>query len=223
MHAINVIKETFIKFYEYLFQLVTVNLISFGILLLPFSLLTISSVYFVLFLSIFIFVILAGPVILAGIGYINKIFNREDRGIRDFLIGIKENFLKGIFTFFFTIITYFVILIDIYFFMQFSENFLMMVIGIMFFYMLVFFTLFQFYFWPLRAMGESKFSGTVKKAFLLVMDNFLPSLLILLFTVLIIFVSFLFPFIMPFFFLTFLSLTSVILTRTILEKYKEQE
>lgn len=223
MQAINIIKEIFIKFYEYLFQLVTINLFSFLILLLPFSLLGISSVYFVLFLSIFISAILAGPVILSGMDYINKTFNREDTSIKGFFIGIKDNFLKGLTTFLFTIVTYLVILLDIYFFMQRSDNFLMMVIGIMFFYILIFFSLFQFYFWPLRVMKELRFFDAVKQAFLLVMDNFLVTFLLFIFILIIIIISLYVPFIMPFFFITFLSLTSVILTRTILEKYKEQE
>lgn len=227
MQAINIIKEIFIKFYEYLFQLVTINLFSFLILLLPFSLLGISSVYFVLFLSIFISAILAGPVILSGMDYINKILNREDVGIKGFLAGIKVNFLKGVSSFFFMLVTYLVILLDIYFFMQRSDNFLMMVIGIMFFYILIFFSLFQFYFWPLRVMKELRFFDAVKQAFLLVMDNFLVTFLLFIFIliiiIIIIIISLYVPFIMPFFFITFLSLTSVILTRTILEKYKEQE
>jgi len=223
LQAINIIKEIFIKFYEYLFQLVTINLFSFLILLLSFSLLAISSVYFVLFLSILISLTLAGPVILSGMDYINKILNREDVGIKGFLAGIKVNFLKGVSSFFFMLVTYLVILLDIYFFMQRSDNFLMMVIGIMFFYILIFFSLFQFYFWPLRVVKDINFSDAVKQAFLLVMDNFLVTFLIFVFVLLIIILSFMLPFIMPFFFITFLSLTFSLLTRTILENYKEQE
>ena len=65
--------------------------------------------------------------------------------------------------------------------------------------------------------------AALKQAFLLVMDNFLVFFLIFVFVLLIIILSFMLPFIMPFFFITFLSLTFSLLTRTILENYKEQE
>lgn len=224
MTAINIIKESFKNFYEYLFQFVIINLISFAIILLPFSLLAISNTYFMLLISLFCFAIIAGPLILSGMEYVNNSLNREEASIKNFFIGIKDNFKKGVSAFLFIIAGYFVILVDIYFFLQYSENFLMMVISIMFFYFLILFSMFQLYFWPSMVIEKDlSFLQTIKRSFLLIVDNFVQTGIIFIFVLIILFLNLILPFLMPFFIFTFLSLVLVLLSRTILEKYIEQE
>lgn len=224
MLALGIIKESIIKFYDELFKFVIVNILWFSILILPFLFLYISTANIVFIILILYLLIIAGPLMMSGLSYIDNSLNRFGSDIKDFFIGIKENFKRGIQGFLFTFFAYFLIIIDLIFFLQRSENYLMMIISMLFFYMLIIFSMMQIYFWGLLTIRKDVgFLQIVKQSFALVLDNIFPTILVFLFLVIIFILNLVLAIIMPFFFFMLTALVFVITSKTILKKYETEQ
>lgn len=221
MQAIKVIKESFIKFYDDLFKYVLLNIVWFGLFIIPFLLTYIHSSLF--FVGIVYLIVFAGPIIISGMENINMNLEREENSIKMFLRGIKLNFKKGIKSFIFTAFIYAVLVLDLVFFVQRSQdNYFMMIIAIFFFYMFILFSIMQIYYWGLLIVQKDLgFWELIKRSFLLVIDNILPSIIMFILLVIVLALNIVLTFIAPFFIFTLVSLISLIMTKRILEKYEE--
>ncbi len=222
MLVIKVIKESFIKYYDELFKYVLLNLVWFSLLMVPFLLVYINEVF--VFVAAIYLIIIAGPTILSGMNYIYSTFNRGEPTIKSFFRGIKENFKRGLLSFLFSLVVYAIFILDIVFFLQNSQNYIMMIVAIFFFYLFILFSMMQIYYWSLLTIqAETGFWLQVKRAFLLVLDNIISSVLIFIVVVIIFILNVGLAFLTPFFLFTLISLISIIMTRNILEKYRTNE
>src|SRR5690554_6980224 len=60
--------------------------------------------------------IIAGPLTLSGLNFVNRLTDREDMRFKDLFSGIRKYFKKGLISFFFTLGIYLILFIDIRFF-----------------------------------------------------------------------------------------------------------
>lgn len=219
MLVIKIIKESFIKYYDELFKYVLLNIVWFSLYMLPFLLVYINEVF--VFVAALYLIIIAGPTILSGMNYINRTFNRDEATIKGFLRGVKGNFKRGILSFLFSGVIYAIFILDIIFFLQNSQNYIMMIIAILFFYLFIFFSMMQIYYWGLLTIQpETGLWQIVKRSFLLVLDNILPTILIFILLIVLFVLNIGLAFLTPFFLFTLISLVVIIMTRNILEKYE---
>lgn len=193
MTFFKIIKETFVEFYEYLFKMILLSLGWF--ILVVFPLMSVFSIEFLwgkIVLAVFSLLI-SGPVILAGLEFVDRLLSRDDPGIKDFFIGIRNYLKRGILAFFFTGIIYLILFFDIRYFTSNSENWLMLVIAIFMVYVTTFFSMMMIYFWGLLVkLKEEKFWQIFKYSFFLTMGNILVTGLLLLFIVIFTVIMFIF-------------------------------
>ncbi|MFW6035159.1 MAG: DUF624 domain-containing protein [Halothermotrichaceae bacterium] len=170
MILLNVIKDTFVQLYEYLFRIVFLSLIMFILIIplllsYPVSWITLAAIPYILIIS--------GPVLLSAIKMIWGLQNRESFSFKKFFRGIKRYFKRGVLAFLFTTVIYVVLVFDLwYFFSKSGGNIIFLIIALLMFYVFVFFSLMQLYFWPLLVMQEEESLRTIiKRSFLLTFDN----------------------------------------------------
>ncbi len=217
--AIKVLKDSFIKYYDELFKYVMLNIIWFSLFMVPFLLVYLNEVFIII--GVLSLIVFAGPIILSGMNYIYKTFDREETTIKGFFRGIKDNFKRGILSFLFSVVIYAIFILDIIFFLQNSQNYIMMIIAILFLYLFIFFSMMQIYYWGLLTIQpETGLWQIVKRSFLLVLDNILPTILIFISLVILFVLNIVLAFLTPFFLFTLISLIIIIMTRNILEKYE---
>jgi len=178
------LKNTFVQFYEYLFKMVFLSIAWFFILLFPvMSIFSTDILVLQIVLGIFSLII-AGPLTLSGLNFVNRLTDREDMRFRELFSGIRKYFKKGLISFFFTLAIYLILFIDIRFFSSRAENWIMLIINIMMIYAAILFSMMMIHFWGLQVRGESrKFRDLLKYSFYLTLDNALVTALLLLFLV----------------------------------------
>lgn len=223
MSALRIIKESFIKFYDGLFKYIFLNIFWFSLLILPFYLEYIISAAIIRYIGMVYLLILSGPLILSGFQLINNSLNREDTGIKEFLLSVPTNFKRGFRAFLFTVIGFALITFDFIFFAQSSENLLMMIVRMIFFYLFIVFSMLQIYYWSLLTIQrDTGILKIIKKSFFLVLDNLWVTVLIFLFMIIVFIIALYMPFIIPVFMLVLIALVFLLTTRTILKKYEKK-
>lgn len=223
MAVLNIIKKSFVQFYEHLFKLVLLDLIWFFLtaagLLIGYAGITNSFL-----LPVIIPLIFTGPLFLSGLEIADRLILREEVGVKDFFTGIGRYFKRGLLGFLFTSGIYLILIIDLIFFVQRgNKNTVMLVIGIIFFYLIIFFSMMQLYFWGLLTVQDKEKIGIIiKRSFLLTLDNalfaFFLLILIVILTVILIITGVGLP-------VLFMGLTGLLLsngTRYTLDQYREE-
>ncbi|MFW6389727.1 MAG: hypothetical protein ACOCZT_01305 [Halanaerobiales bacterium] len=225
MLAFRIIKDTFIKFYDKLFQLVILNLVLITVIALPLYLLYLLNNVVVLALSLVYIVLFIGPMILSALNYINDTLDyTKDVKIKDFFRGIKENYKRGEIAFLFTVIIYAILLIDLFFFWTRAEGFLMSFVAIIFLYLVICFTFMQVYFWGLLSLQKEKsIKLIIKNSFLMAIDNIFSTFFILVFVFIFTLLCLVLPVMVPFFIFSTIILLVLIATDYTLEKYRHKE
>ena len=165
MSALRIIKESFIKLYDGLFKYIFLNIFWFSLLILPFYLEYIISSPIIRYIGMVYLLLLSGPLILSGFQLINNSLNREDNGVKEFLLSIPTNFKRGFGAFLFTVIGFALITFDFIFFAQSSENLLMMIVRMIFFYLFIVFSMLQIYYWSLLTIQRYRDTENNKKIF----------------------------------------------------------
>ncbi len=113
MAFFKIIKDSFIDFYEHLFKLVLLSLGWFTLTVFPImSVFSVNIVWLKMVLAVFSLVI-SGPIILSGLEFINRLFTRDDPGIKDFFTGIRNYLKRGIIAFLLTGVIYLILFFDI--------------------------------------------------------------------------------------------------------------
>ncbi|MFP4015555.1 MAG: hypothetical protein ACLFUI_00860 [Halanaerobiales bacterium] len=220
MIALNIIKKVFVRFYDNLFKMAILNLIWFSLLILPFLLSLVMRNPYIIMIGTLYLVIIAGPVTLSAMSFIDNTLDHGYSKFKDFFNGIKENFKRGLLAFLFSFTVYLILVVDIVFFLQGSASIFLQILTIFFFYIFIVFTIMQVYYWGLLTIQKDVGLWTIiKRSLILVMDNIVPSILIFLFLLIIVILHIVVPFLIPLFLLALISLTSIIMTRKILEKY----
>lgn len=221
--ALRVIKDSFVQLYENLFKFIIINIIWFGILTIPAYILYFVPNNTVFILGIVYILIIGGPLLLSGLDNITKVLNRGDPGILGFFKGIKTNFKRGFLAFLFTILVYIILGLDILFFLQRSNSWLFLIIGVFTFYIFFIFTMMQIYYWGLLNRNkEEKIRTIIKKSFVLTVDNVIQNLLLLILMLIITILNVVIAIILPILFLSLISLIIITGTNYTLERYKEK-
>lgn len=219
--AIKVIKESFINLYDQVFKYIMISLSCMILFTLPSLLVYFGNSIYILIIGIIYLLVFAGPIILSGMNYIYKTIEREYLTIKDFFLGIKTNFKRGIISFLFPAAVYFILIMDIIFFSQRSENYLMLLISIFFFYLFIFFSIMQIYYWGLLTLEKDEdLRIIIKRSFLLTIDNIFPSLLIFIMLIIILVLNVVLAFIAPLFLFSLVSIIVILMTSNILKKYE---
>lgn len=176
MLAIDIMKDVFKTFYGGLFKAIILNLIWF-LLISPIIFLFVNGLYLDFFIPFMLPIFVLGPIILAGLNLLNKIYQNEDFSFKEIISTIKKSFLPGIMAIIYSLVVYFILLIDIWFFYGRSDgNLLFLGLTALFVYLTIFFSITQLYFWGLLVHGfELKLWTKVKRSFFLAVDNILQS------------------------------------------------
>jgi len=178
----NLIKNTFINFYEDSFRLVMANLVwSFLIgLIAVFS----YSVFQVGMWGLLIFpFFLSGPLFVSGM-YI-ALDSHLERQLRvlDLFRGYKKYFWRGVKSFCFSGLIYLILILDVYFFLQIEmDSAVLYFLFIIILFIFVVFSMMQLYFWSLLVMyPEEGIFTLIRRSFVLTFDNLIFSLFWFLF------------------------------------------
>ncbi|AZO94116.1 hypothetical protein [Halocella sp. SP3-1] len=220
MLVLTTIKNSFVQLYNYLFKLVFYNLVWVTIFILPFLILYPFERLWMFYLAAVYYLLVTGPFILSFLHIIRRIKAREDTRLREFFQGIKTYFFRGLLSFFFVVLIYFVLFFDLYYFSQRADNIFIMIISAITMYIIVFFTMFQFYFWGLSVYEEDRgFKELIKRVFLLTMANPFSTLFFLIAFLLLTVLMVLSVFAIPLLFLVLGGLLINNYTELTLEKY----
>ncbi|MFW6022244.1 MAG: hypothetical protein ACOCQW_01855 [Halanaerobiaceae bacterium] len=221
MQAVKILKKSFINFYDDIFKYLLLNMFCFFVIIIPFYLVYLTN-YNMSFMigGIIYLLIVSGPLFLSALKFIRKVYKGRIISYKDFFVLLKSNIKRGIISFLISAVIYIIIIIDFLFFLDRSQNFIMLIFAILFFYIFLLFSMIQIYYWGLMVLqDDEKIITIIKRAFLLVVDNILTTVLIFLAALLILLLNTLLPFIMPFFLFTLISLIMIITSEIILEKY----
>lgn len=174
MSAWQTIKKSFRDFYKQLFLQAGISLIWF-IIVGSFSYLAIGGIATRQFSALLPGLIFIGPVTISAFYLTNRWMKFEEPGIRAYLRGLARYFLRGMLSFWLSLLIFTIILVDFFFFANFGNLFLRLMSGI-WIYLGLFFVMSQFYFWSLLVEREQGILVTLKDSFLLTLDNLLYSL-----------------------------------------------
>lgn len=223
MFAWKLIKQVFGCFYDNLFFLIFFNILWF---LLVFPLLFLSFQGVVMgFLLLLLSLIPVGPLFLSGLKVLDKLAAGEKPRLRDLFLNLKESFIPGLIGFIYSLAVYLILIVDIYFFYnRIEQNYLMIPLAVIIFYLIIFFSMSQLYFWGLSVReAERSLWQKIKKSLLLVLDNMLASFLWLMFVIsctallLVILPG------IPILFFGLIGLTIMLGNRIIMQQYIEEE
>lgn len=167
-----VIKRSFKQFYEHLFLLVLVNIIWFVLVSLSIFVGYAGLVANWIF-PMLIPLILMGPLCLSGLNFSWKAYKTRGVNFKYIFTGIKKYFKRGLLAFLFSIIVYLILMVDFYFFFQRgTDSLLMVIISVIFMYLIIFFSMFQLFFWGLLTIQQGEnIKKIIKRSFLLVLHN----------------------------------------------------
>jgi hypothetical protein len=186
LEIFSVLKYTFKSFYENLFKLVLLGItwfiISFFLLLI--ALFAVSTGWFIMLIIPLMFL---GPLFLTAIYGCNQLLEYQEFSIKVLFGHFKNNFWRGFFVFFISIIIYAVFIIDFRFFLlKGQENLWLLAFAFLFAYLLIYFTIYQAYLWALLVIQENKsLKDIFKNALIISLDNIIFSLFWFLFILLI--------------------------------------
>jgi len=219
----NIIKSSFIQFYDHLFKLIFINLIWF-LLMIAVLFVGYTGVINQWYLPLIVPLLFTGPFFLSGLHITDKLILSEDTVIKDFFNGIINYFKRGLSAFVFTTGIYIILVIDLIFFVQKGrENVIFLIIGILFIYLILFFSMMQIYFWGLLTVQkEERLMVIIKRSFLLTMDNIIFIFLLLLFLIILTVVLTITGVGLPLLFLVITGLLICNGTRFTLKKYQEE-
>lgn len=135
------------------------------------------------YLLISIPLILFGPFFLTALSGTEAILKNGRVKIKEIFIYFKENFLRALISFLFTVILYLIIIFDLRFFLLKSQDsFWFLAFAFLFAYFLIYFSIYQAYLWPLLVIQKEKNLKIIfKNAVILSLDNLIFSLLWFLF------------------------------------------
>lgn len=224
MAVFNIIKSSFIQFYDHLFKLIFINLIWF-LLMIAVLFVGYTGVINQWYLPLIVPLLFTGPFFLSGLHITDKLILSEDTVIKDFFNGIINYFKRGLFAFIFTSVIYLICVIDLIFFVQKGrENVIFLIIGILFIYLILFFSMMQIYFWGLLTIQEEeRLMVIIKRSFLLTMDNIIFIFLLLLFLIILTVVLTITGVGLPLLSLVIIGLLICNGTRSTLKKYREEK
>lgn len=224
LSVIKVIKETFIQFYEYLFKFIVLDLVWFLVISSPFFLAMLLPNPGLQIVLLAITILLFGPSFLSGLHNVRGVINKDDVSIKDFFKGIKTYFKRGLLAFLLMGGIYFLLFIDMYFFVSRTSNIVMQFISIFFFYLVILFSIVQIYFWGLLVIqGDIGIFTILKRSALITLDNALYSFLLFLFLFLLALIITVLGVGLPLLFLGLIGISIIIGTRNVLDKYQETE
>jgi len=186
LEIFSVLKYTFKNFYENLYKLVLLGLFWFIVtfILLLTALLAFSTGWFVILLIPLLFL---GPVFLTVLYAVNQLLEYEDLSAKIFYKYFKNNFWKSFFVCAVSILIYTVLIIDLrFFFLRGQENIWQLAFAFLFAYLLIYFSIYQAYLWPLIIIQDDKnLKDIFKNALVISLDNIIFSLFWFLFILLI--------------------------------------
>jgi len=222
LFAWKLIKQVFGCFYDNLFFLIFFNILWF-ILVFPLLFLSFQGVVMG-FLLLLLSLIPVGPLFLSGLKVLDQLAAGEKARFRDLFLNLKGSFLPGLTGFIYSLAVYLILIVDIYFFYnRIEQSYLMIPLAVIIFYLIIFFSMSQLYFWGLNVREtEKSLWQRIKKSLLLVLDNMLASFLWLMFVIS--FTALLLVILpgIPILFFGLIGLTIMIGNRMIMEQYKEE-
>ena len=223
MFAWKLIKEVFSCFYDNLFFLIFFNILWF-VLVFPLLFLSFQGLvmgFFLLLLTL----IPVGPLFLSGLKVLDRLAAGEKARFRDLFLNLKKSFFPGLIGFIYSLIVYLILIVDIYFFYtRIEQSYLMIPLAVIIFYLIIFFSMSQLYFWGLNVREREKsLWQKIKKSLLLVLDNMLASFLWLMFVIS--FTALLLVILpgIPILFFGLIGLTLMIGNRMIMQQYSEDK
>lgn len=178
MELFSVLKSTFIKFYEELFKLILLSIawfISSSILLLTIFISLNSKWYLILLVPLFF----GGPIFLTALYGVNEISKVGKVSCELLFLYFKNNFWRGFLVFITSSILYFILLVDLRFFLiKGQANLWFLALAFLFAYLLIYFSIYQVYLWGLMIIqSDKKLKDIFKNAAIISLDNIVFSLL----------------------------------------------
>lgn len=174
MSAWQVIKQSFRDFYKHLFQQAAVSLVWF-MTVAPLVYIAIGGIAIgqpVIALPV---LIVTGPLTIASFYLTNRWMKFEESVLKDWWTGLTRYFFRGMLAFWLSLLIFVIIVVDLFFFLNFGNRVLQLLAGI-WIYLGIFFLISQFYFWSLLVERDLGILVTLKDSFLLTLDNLLYSL-----------------------------------------------
>ncbi|ACL70355.1 DUF624 domain-containing protein [Halothermothrix orenii] len=214
------LKISFKKFYEHLFKLVIVGIIWFFITsILIFT--GYSGFISGWVLMPIISLILIGPFQLSALQVVNNLVKREEVGVKSFFTGFIRYFKRGLFGFLLSLVIYLVLAVDLFFFLNRSQGSnLYLIISVFWLYLILFFSMIQFYFWGLLTIqGDEKILTLLKRSFLLALDNAFFAFLMVVIIILLLALFFVTGVALPLLTLGVIGMIIINGTKLTLEKY----
>ncbi len=220
------LKKVFRCFYDNMFFLIFFNILWF-IIIFPLAFISFQGILMGLILAA-LALIPIGPLCLSGLKVLSCLVRGDKARFRDLFLNFKSSFLPGLAAFFYTVVIYVILIVDIVFFYnRIEQTYLMIPLAIIIFYLILFFSMSQLYFWGLTVdYLEFSFWERIKKSLLLVLDNFLESFLWLLFMVAFVTILIVILPSIPILFFGLTGLTIIVGNDMILQQYdfaKEEE
>lgn len=177
MEIFSILKSTFKDFYEHLFKLVLLStawfIITAFLLFLIFIALNISW-YLLILLPLFFI----GPIYLSALYGAERILNTGQIKLKKLIKFLKENFWRSFISFLATVILYLIFIVDLRFFLlKGQDNIWLLAFAFLFAYLLIYFTIYQAYLWPLLVLQKEKDLKIIfRNAVVLSLDNIIFSL-----------------------------------------------
>ena len=181
MKIFSILKSTFKAFYEDLFKFVLLSTAWFvsSFILLFFVLFAFNSGWYIL---LSIPVIFLGPIFLTSLYGADQIMKEGSVAFKSLFSHLKNNFWRAFSAFSFSLILYIIFAVDLYFFLiKGQENILLLAFAFLFAYLLIYFSIYQIYFWGLLIVqADRSFKRVLKSALVLSLDNIIYSLILFL-------------------------------------------
>jgi hypothetical protein len=177
LEIFSILKATFKAFYENLFKLVLLSTAWFVIsfLLLFFILIAFNSGWYIFLLMPLLFL---GPVFLTSLYGADQIIKEGRVAFKMLFSYFKSNFWRAFSASLFSLILYIIFIVDLRFFLiRGQENIWLLAFAFLFAYLLIYFSIYQAYFWGLLIMQKDRsFKEILKSALILSLDNIIFSL-----------------------------------------------
>ena len=220
MLFVETVKKIFKRFYGNSFNLVLMNMLwsVFAGMMLVLTIGAIrSGVYIILIIPLFF----AGPLLLVGVYLGDMAFDEKMIRFRDLWKGFKKHFKRGLKGFVLPLIIYTILFIDFYFFFNISlDSILLTVLFFVILFITLVFSMMQLYYWGLLIIyPDLGILALVKRSFVLTFDNFMFTFLWFIFLIIILFIFYLVPALLPPLFISFWGTIIASGTKMILYQY----
>ncbi len=173
MSSWQVVKKSFKDFYKDLFFLGAVSLIWFFIVG-PLMYVGVAGIFLRQPFPIVMNILFVGPLTLSAFNVTYRLICHQEVKLRDYFQGFAKKFIRGMFAYWLSLVILIILVIDLFFFLNFGNTILLYLSGI-WVYLIIYFIMSQFYFWSLLVQTEDKLFVIFKKSLLLVLDNLLYS------------------------------------------------